>query len=77
MALEKNIFNFFPMISLWEQNGAWSIWTLWVYDRIYVGTLGIATYKIYKPWASWWQRRFFLSFVHLSLKLWASLFNRG
>ena len=28
------------------------------------GPLNIATYKIYKLWASWFQRRKFLSFSH-------------
>ena len=35
--------------------------------KIYVGALGIATYKMNKPWASWCQRRFFNFFPILSL----------
>ena len=35
--------------------------------RINVGPLGIATYKMYKPWASWCEKRFFQVLPILSL----------
>ena len=33
--------------------------------KIYVGLLDIATYQIYKLWASWFQRIGFLKFINL------------
>ena len=57
----------FPIISLSELTTPWVMASLDPGDligRIY-GPLNIATYKIYKPWASWFQRRRFFKFFQL------------
>ena len=57
-------FLIFPIISLWElmTPGEWPVWAP-DWQDLCMGPLSIATYKICKLWASWFQRRRFFFII--------------